>query len=85
MNQTKKMITKKDIQKLKYEQALEELERVITDLETGSLTLEEMIVQFEMGKELLAHCQNLLDQAELKVVEVGDTENAALDEQEDVA
>ena len=79
------MITKKDIQKLKYEQALEELERVITDLETGSLTLEEMIVQFEIGKELLAHCQNLLDQAELKVVEVGDTENAALDEQEDVA
>ena len=85
MDQTKKMITKKDIQKLKYEQALEELERVITDLETGSLTLEEMIVQFEIGKELLAHCQNLLDQAELKVVEVGDTENAALDEQEDVA
>lgn len=79
------MIAKKDIQKLKYEQALAELEQVITDLETGSLTLEEMIVRFEMGKELLAHCQELLDQAELKVVEVGDTEKAVLDDQEDDA
>jgi len=79
------MIAKKDIQKLKYEQALAELEQVITDLETGSLTLEEMIVQFENGKELLAHCQELLDQAELKVVEVGDTEKAVLDDQEDDA
>lgn len=85
MDRTKKMIAKKDIQKLKYEQALAELEQVITDLETGSLTLEEMIVRFEMGKELLAHCQELLDQAELKVVEVGDTEKAVLDDQEDDA
>ena len=79
------MTTKQDIQKLKYEQALAELEQVITDLETGSLTLEEMIVRFEMGKELLAHCQELLDRAELKVVEVGDTEKAVLGDQEDDA
>ncbi len=77
-----KMIAKKDIQKLKYEQALKELEQVIANLETGTLALEEMIVQFEFGKELLAHCQGLLDQAELRVGEVGDMENGISNDDE---
>ena len=85
MDQIYKMIAKKDIQKYSYEQALKELEQVITDLETGSLALEEMIVQFELGKELLAHCQNLLDQAELRVVELGDTKKAGFAESEDAS
>lgn len=78
------MITKKDIQKLSYEQALKDLEKVITDLETGTLALEEMIAQFEVGKELLTHCQNLLDQAELRVREVGEMEKAITDDRDDV-
>ncbi|MGV8025942.1 MAG: exodeoxyribonuclease VII small subunit [Anaerolineaceae bacterium] len=64
------MATKKDIQKLKYEQAMQELEQVLTDLENGSLELDAMLERFELGKELLAHCQELLDKAELRIREV---------------
>ncbi|HAF60825.1 MAG TPA: exodeoxyribonuclease VII small subunit [Anaerolineaceae bacterium] len=82
MDQKSEMIAKKDIQKLSYEQALEELEHVITGLETGTLALEEMIAQFEVGKELLAHCQNLLDQAELRVRQVEEVNSVNNDDGE---
>ncbi|RJQ42005.1 MAG: exodeoxyribonuclease VII small subunit [Anaerolineaceae bacterium] len=64
------MVAKKDIHKLKYEEAMQELEQVLSDLENGSLELEAMIERFELGKELLAHCQELLEKAELRVREV---------------
>ena len=64
------MTAKKDIQKLKYEEALQELEQVLDELENGSLELEGMLERFELGKELLAHCQSLLEKAELRIREV---------------
>jgi exodeoxyribonuclease VII small subunit len=64
------MAIKKDIQKLKYEEAMQELEHVLADLENGSLELDAMLQRFELGKELLTHCQELLDKAELRVHEV---------------
>ena len=64
------MAIKKDIQKLKYEEAMQELEHVLADLENGSLELDTMLQRFELGKELLTHCQELLDKAELRVHEV---------------
>ena len=64
------MNAKKDIHKLKYEEALQELEQVLDDLENGSLELEAMLERFELGKELLAHCQSLLEKAELRIHEV---------------
>lgn len=72
------MVAKKDIQKLKYEEAVQELEQVLADLENGSLELEVMLERFELGKELLAHCQELLDKAELHIREVSqNTEKSA--------
>jgi len=65
------MNAKEDFSKLKYEEALQQLERVISDLESGTLELDEMLARFEQGKDLLAHCQQLLEQAELRVREVG--------------
>jgi len=67
------MTAKKDIQKLKYEEALQELEQVLDDLENGSSELERMLDRFELGKELLEHCQNLLEKAELRIHEVDQT------------
>ncbi len=64
------MVAKKDIQKMKYEEAMQELEKVLADLENGSLELEAMLEKFELGKELLAHCQELLEKAELQIQEV---------------
>ena len=55
------------IDAMTYEQALEELEGIITDLENGAGGLENSVAMFERGKALLQHCQKVLDHAELKV------------------
>jgi exodeoxyribonuclease VII small subunit len=57
----------KPIEELTYEQALGELEDLLSSLEGESLKLEETMDLFERGRALIQRCQTLLDQAELKV------------------
>jgi exodeoxyribonuclease VII small subunit len=52
---------------LPYEQALQELEAVVHQLETGDQPLEEALALFERGQLLAAHCSELLEKAELKL------------------
>jgi exodeoxyribonuclease VII small subunit len=54
-------------QDLTYEQALAELETLLSALEGESKDLEGTMVMFERGKALITRCQELLDKAELKV------------------
>ena len=68
--------TKTSSDQLSFEQALDELQGIITAMENVSRDLQETLMMFERGKDLIAHCQNLLDQAELKVRTLG--EQAAL-------
>jgi exodeoxyribonuclease VII small subunit len=55
------------IENLSFEQAFGELENTVQRLETGGLTLEQSLILFERGQALAAHCNTLLDGAELKV------------------
>ncbi len=55
------------IENLKYEQALAELEEIISNLENEPSGLKESVAMFERGKTLIQHCQKLLDSAEMKV------------------
>ncbi|MDO9546906.1 MAG: exodeoxyribonuclease VII small subunit [Pelolinea sp.] len=52
---------------MNYEQALAELDKLISDLENDPGGLEKSVTMFERGKALIEHCQKLLDSAELKV------------------
>ena len=62
------------IEELTYEQALNELEGIIQDLESDDHTLEQTLAMFERGQALARHCAKLLERAELKVQELsGDT------------
>ena len=56
-----------EIENLSFEQAFGELENTVQKLETGGLTLEQSLILFERGQALAAHCNTLLDSAELKV------------------
>src|SRR5262245_11244507 len=55
---------------LRFEEALDRLEALVKELETGNLPLEETIGRFEEGQKLLRLCNDLLAKAELKVKEV---------------
>jgi exodeoxyribonuclease VII small subunit len=57
---------------LSFEEAYGQLEEVVAKLESGEMTLEESVSLFERGKELAAHCQSLLDKAELRVKKLSD-------------
>lgn len=55
------------ISELSFEAAYAELERIIAQLESGELPLEESVTLYERGRQLAERCQTALDQAELRV------------------
>ncbi|MCB1471801.1 MAG: exodeoxyribonuclease VII small subunit [Rhodobiaceae bacterium] len=59
-----------DIAKLGFEAALEELERIVGQLEKGQVPLEESIRIYERGEALRRHCDQLLKQAEAKIEKI---------------
>jgi exodeoxyribonuclease VII small subunit len=60
----------KPIEKLTYEEAYAELERIVSKLESGEQPLEEALSLFERGQMLTKHCAELLAKAELRVQEL---------------
>ncbi|KTF11705.1 exodeoxyribonuclease VII small subunit [Pseudoalteromonas sp. H105] len=60
------MATKKP-ENLSFEQALEELTIIVTDMEQGDLSLEQSLKQFERGIALANASSSKLQQAEQKV------------------
>ena len=52
---------------LRYEQAVRELEKLISDMESGKFSLEETLLAYQRGAALLKHCQGMLAQVEQQV------------------
>lgn len=55
---------------LTFEQALEELEKIVGDLERGDIPLDKSIENYERGEALKSHCARLLKIAEDKVEKI---------------
>ena len=64
----------KDVEELTYEEALAELEEIVSALEGEQNQLEESIKLFERGQALASRCSVLLEAAELKVKQVAGDE-----------
>lgn len=54
------MPTPSDIQELSYEQARDELVRVVSELEQGSASLEDSLRLWERGEQLAQRCEEWL-------------------------
>ncbi len=50
-----------------FETALQELEQIVNQLETGEPTLEQALKQFEKGSQLSQFCAAKLDETEKKI------------------
>ena len=61
-----------NIKTLSYEAAWQQLEAIISELENGEPSLEKSVALYEQGRQLSAHCQRLLEAAELKISRVDD-------------
>ena len=49
-----------DIAAMSFEQALDQLEKIVDDLERGDVPLEQSIRIYERGEALKKHCDTLL-------------------------
>lgn len=50
-----------------FEQALNELEKIVSAVEQGEIGLEESIDKYEQGMKLIKHCRAILEQAEKRI------------------
>lgn len=78
-------MTETPIKDMSFEQALAELEGIVTQLERGDAQLEESITIYQRGAALKAHCEGKLKDAQLKVEKIvlgssGEARTAPFDE-----
>ena len=59
-----------DIEKLSFENAMKELEVIVSDLENGSIELEESIEKYQRGIQLKKHCDQKLKEANMKIDQI---------------
>lgn len=55
---------------LTYEQAMEKLQKIVTSLESGDVTLEESIKLYEEAFQLAQICSRKLEDAKQKVIKI---------------
>ena len=72
---TKEKETNED---LKFEKALERLEKIVEELETGNISLEDALKKYEEGVKLSRACSEKLTQAEKKIEVLTKTLNGSL-------
>lgn len=59
-----------DRKELSVEQALERIETLVREVESGKLSLEETIARFEEGSSLAKICREKLESAERKILTI---------------
>lgn len=66
--------------KISFEQALEQLEKIVTEIEEGKVSLEESIDKYAQGIQLVKQCRAILDTAEKKIQLLAQGEGETLQE-----
>ena len=63
----KKKVTEREECVASFEESLEELEKIVAELESGKLGLSDALARYEEGVKHLKGCQQLLERAERKI------------------
>ena len=73
---------KKDEEKLKFEEAMAQLEALVARMESGELDLDAMMRDFDRGKKLVARCMEELESIRQRIEKVtaGGVEPLAMDD-----
>jgi exodeoxyribonuclease VII small subunit len=66
--------------KLSFEKAMEQLEKIVQDLESEALPLEKAIKMFEEGIKLSKYCNQKLEESEKKVSQLMESSDGQLSE-----
>jgi exodeoxyribonuclease VII small subunit len=63
-------MSNKPVTEMNFEQAMAELETVVSKLESSQVALDDSIKLYERGAELKKHCEEKLKAAEEKVAQI---------------
>ena len=61
--------------KKSFEEQIQELEKIINELENGNLNLDDSVVKFEEGMKISKECNKMLENAEKKITILLNDEN----------
>ena len=64
-----------DLEKLTFEEAMKELEKLVDSLDKGDISLDEAIAAYDRGSKLKDYCQNKLYDAKMKVETIQSSDN----------
>jgi exodeoxyribonuclease VII small subunit len=53
-----------------FEDAIQELEKILAEIESGDIGLEESLARYERGTFLVQHCRGVLAQAEKQIEQI---------------
>ena len=67
MNGAKRSERRDKMAKSSFENNMENLEKIVTELEKGDLNLDESIAKFEEGIKISKECNKILEDAEKKI------------------
>ena len=56
-----------ELEKLSFEEAMKELEKLVDSLDKGDISLDEAIAAYDRGSQLKDYCQKKLHDAKMKV------------------
>ena len=62
-----------------FEKAMARLEQIVSSLESGRCSLDDSLKLFEEGTKLTAYCNNMLKEAEQKIVKLTASEEDAVE------
>ena len=64
-----------ELEKLTFEEAMQELEKLVDSLDKGDVSLDEAIAAYDRGSQLKDYCQKKLHDAKMKVETIQSSEN----------
>ena len=64
-----------ELEKLTFEEAMQELEKLVETLDKGDVSLDEAIAAYDRGSQLKDYCQKKLHDAKMKVETIQASEN----------
>ena len=64
-----------ELEKLTFEEAMKELEKLVDSLDKGDVSLDEAIAAYDRGSQLKDYCQKKLHDAKMKVETIQVSEN----------
>lgn len=63
-------------EKLTFREAFDQLQKIVEQLESETVELEQALELYKAGHQLSKYCSGLLEQAELKIRTIGQTQTA---------